>query len=227
MWHDQTQTPEYRKEGAAPTLSRQSATKAPTYDNGHCNAECDCGKLPCGEYIFDHRNASLSEWYVSSDGPIINNRTLMAPGVVSFYIDDSAGQKSFKQGGGTGWITETSGNFFNDTGMPYHEIQEFVKAYERNMETLYDNIVKLGGFAWQMFGDGPALSAQNPKTGKPYISAAMCESMLRTEWCVKNGTGSQQALLYSVHETDVNTTARAEQSLATFLLTRGAHAFIG
>ena len=230
LWHDQTQTPEYsKKSGAssAPAADAATPVAAPTYDNGHCKEECDCGRYPCGEYVFDHRNASLAAWFVSSDGPIINNRTLLAPGVVSFYIDDSAGQKSFKQGGGTGWITETSGEFFNDTGMLYPEIQAFTRAYEQNMETLYDNIVELGGFAWQMFNDGPVLPAINPKTRQPYVSSDMCKSLLREQWCVKNGTGDQAALLYAVHESDVNTTARAEQQVANFLLTRGAHAFIG
>jgi hypothetical protein len=80
-------------------------------------------------YIYDHRNASFAEWFVSLDGPIINNRTLLQPGVVAFYIDDAAWSKGFKQGGGTGGITETSGLFVNDTGLTYPEIVEFVQAY--------------------------------------------------------------------------------------------------
>ena len=80
-------------------------------------------------YIYDPRNASFAEWFVSLDGPIINNRTLLQPGVVAFYIDDAAWSKGFKQGGGTGGITETSGLFVNDTGLTYPEIVEFVQAY--------------------------------------------------------------------------------------------------
>ena len=33
-------------------------------------------------YIYDHRNASFAEWFVSLDGPIINNRTLLEPKIL-------------------------------------------------------------------------------------------------------------------------------------------------
>ena len=45
-----------------------------------------------------------------------------------------------------GGVTETSGNFANDTSMSYPEVEAFAEAYERNMETLYDNIVEQGGY---------------------------------------------------------------------------------
>jgi hypothetical protein len=139
---DQTQVPEYRKRshGASEVAGQ------PKYDNGVCKEECDCGDLPCGNYIYNHANTSLAEWFVSVGGPIINNRTLMQPGVVAYYIDDSFWHKGFKQGGGTGGVTETSGKFANDTGMDYTAVVAFAEAYERNMETLYDNIVEQGGW---------------------------------------------------------------------------------
>ena len=45
-YHDQDQTPEHPK------------------GDGSCTDMCDCGSLPCGEYLWDHRNASLREWLV-------------------------------------------------------------------------------------------------------------------------------------------------------------------
>ena len=54
-----------------------------------CVTECDCGVQPCGNYVYNHLNTSLAEWFVSKGGPIINNHTILQPGVVSFYIDDS------------------------------------------------------------------------------------------------------------------------------------------
>eukprot|EP01052_Picozoa_sp_SAG31_P047697 SAG31_NODE_9663_length_1245_cov_0.717277_1_plen_216_part_10 len=120
LWHDQTQVPEYRKRGQQEGLGGSAGSSGkPHYDNGVCTEECDCGSLPCGNYIYDHRNASLAEWFVSNGGPIINNATMLAPGVVSFYLDDSFWHKSFKQGGGTGGVTETSGLFANDTGLTF------------------------------------------------------------------------------------------------------------
>ena len=48
FYHDQEQTPEHPK------------------GDGSCTAPCDCGKVPCGEYLFDHRNGSmLQDWLVN------------------------------------------------------------------------------------------------------------------------------------------------------------------
>ena len=45
LYHDQDQTPQHPK------------------GDGSCTDECDCGEgLPCGEYLFDHRNESLRQW---------------------------------------------------------------------------------------------------------------------------------------------------------------------
>ena len=36
------------------------------FENLSCTSgpSCDCGRSPCGEYLFDHRNRSLREWMV-------------------------------------------------------------------------------------------------------------------------------------------------------------------
>eukprot|EP01050_Picozoa_sp_SAG11_P006260 SAG11_NODE_478_length_9117_cov_6.916168_12_plen_351_part_00 len=247
LWHDQTQVPQYRKRAGG--LSSSSGGK-PHYDNGVCREECDCGKLPCGvraaawppgaipfphpvpdasqNYIWNHRNASFAEWFVSLGGPIINRQTILAPGVVSFYIDDSFWHKSFKQGGGTGGVTETSGQFANDTGMTYPEVVEFAAAYEANMERLYDNIVEQGGYVWQLFQDGPHLHNSQADNKVP---AAQCLAALRTNWCTANGTSALSAVLYSVHPSEpartYNNSAFNEQATAEFLLTRGNWSFLG
>jgi len=57
FYHDQTQVPQHRY-GAG-------ANKPPDYDNGVCTDECDCGTQPCGNYLFDHRNASLADWLIN------------------------------------------------------------------------------------------------------------------------------------------------------------------
>eukprot|EP01052_Picozoa_sp_SAG31_P056474 SAG31_NODE_16189_length_719_cov_1.329032_1_plen_100_part_10 len=32
---------------------------------GKCKAACDCGKLPCGRYLYDHRNATARAWIIN------------------------------------------------------------------------------------------------------------------------------------------------------------------
>ena len=181
--------------------------------------------------MWNHRNTSFAEWFVSNGGPIINNQTMLAPGVVSFYIDDSFWHKSFKQGGGTGGVTETSGNFANDTGMTFQEVVQFAAAYEANMERLYDNIVEQGGYVWQLFQDGPGLpKSKTDSKGKP-VTADKCLNALRTRWCLANGTSAQSGVLYSVHPSEpgrtYNDSTFNELATAEFLLTRGNWGFMG
>ena len=45
FYHDQEQTPQH-----------------PHGDGSCVSAPCDCGCVPCGEYLWDHRNASLRDW---------------------------------------------------------------------------------------------------------------------------------------------------------------------
>jgi len=58
----------------------------PTLDDpnpdGACEVECGCGyALPCGEYLFDHRNGSmLTDW-------LVNEYILGPTGVGSDAID--------------------------------------------------------------------------------------------------------------------------------------------
>lgn len=54
LYHDQLETPQH---SAPPPPSWPPASQ--------CNRPCDCGEgVPCGEYLFDHRNASLRKWLV-------------------------------------------------------------------------------------------------------------------------------------------------------------------
>lgn len=253
LWHDQTQVPQWHKRAVpgglhlrAQAYERPSVDKSgpgalgpaapvsgqPHYDNGVCKEQCDCGKQPCGNYIYDHRNASFAEWFVSPGGPIINNMTLLQTGVVSFYIDDSFWHKGFKQGGGTGGVTETSGLFANDTGLYYPELVDFAAAYTRNMEKLYDTIVAGGGYVWQLFQDGPGLTSSSNAPKKTKSSAvASCITTLRSDWCTPNGTSAMSAVLYAVHPAEpsrrYNDSEFNEQVTAEFLLTRGNWGFIG
>ena len=29
-----------------------------------CDGDCDCGSVPCAEYVYDHRNASPTQWLI-------------------------------------------------------------------------------------------------------------------------------------------------------------------
>ena len=36
------------------------------HGDGSCPGPCDCGGVPCGEYLWDTRNATLRDWIINS-----------------------------------------------------------------------------------------------------------------------------------------------------------------
>jgi len=193
FYHDQKQTPEY------------------PHGDGTCHQECDCGLKPCGEYVFDFRNTSFQEWFIHDW--VITNTTILHEGVWGLYLDDR-----FELWG----VSEEDTGFKNDTGSTQQDMQDMYTAFGATMEKLYDAIVSQGGFAWQMFDDGPNLHVP---LGKPITPPDQCAKKLRTEWCVDNSTADRRALRYGLLETDV--LAQPTNLTAEFLLTRGDFAWLG
>ena len=67
-----------------------------------CKEACDCGGVPCGEYIWDHRNASLRDWLVQQH--VMGAELGMGnPNVTGFYFDD------YWIKSGEGWASGPSG----------------------------------------------------------------------------------------------------------------------
>lgn len=74
FYHDQEQTP------AVPSPANPDP-------DGKCVGRCDCGTIPCGEYLFDHRNGSmLQEWLLSE--VILGPNGLGSPAIDGFFIDE-------------------------------------------------------------------------------------------------------------------------------------------
>ena len=68
------------------------ASAAPDIPNSNyntCLGDCDCGTgLPCGEYLWDHRNGSMLEDFLINEF-VLNPRTgLGNPNIDGFYFDD-------------------------------------------------------------------------------------------------------------------------------------------
>jgi hypothetical protein len=87
----------------------------------------DCGKAPCGGFVFDHRNSSFADWFVN--GYIISNETILRPGVSELYLDDRLEE----------WgVSEAQGHFLQDgcspSGCSKTDMSEMVAAYNANME---------------------------------------------------------------------------------------------
>ena len=206
LYHEQTQVPEW-------TGDRKHVV------DGNCQEECDCGKLPCGNYIFDHRNDSFSEWFLSDGGPIISEHTILlhnSTGIVGLYLDDQVTTNR----GGSVFISEANTYFQKDTGLSIQQGEALLQAFKGNMERLYDRIIHLGGFAWQMFWE-PDSNGQ--------ADGRSCHAVLGNACKPNNPDFEQRPLLYGANQGTNGTFdyTAAEQSTVNFLLTRGKYALLG
>eukprot|EP01052_Picozoa_sp_SAG31_P009896 SAG31_NODE_530_length_14420_cov_4.259968_12_plen_172_part_00 len=165
-------------------------------------------------------------------------KPLQRSGISLLYLDDRVEMKGHLVSEADGDIWEDTVIGTNRSGVGPHQqpkgIDGLKAAYNATMERLYDEIVRAGGFAWQMFFAGPnSLMRDNGMTiingtVDPW-SVQNCTDTLRYEYCVPNGTQTKRALLYT-NNVLPNATAGGEfteQYLALFLLSRGPWAWIG
>ena len=110
--------------------------------------------------------SSFSTWFLSEGGPIISNTSILQDGVVSLYLDDRVTASG---------VTEEDVFFANDTGLSPSDVNDLKAAFEANMELLYDKIVELGAFVWQMFDDGPGVSNPSPMPPLPAARDQPCQ----------------------------------------------------
>ena len=206
FYHDQTQVPEH------PTKRGILAAPKPTYDDGKCIDECDCGTQPCGNYVWDFRNTTFQEWYVHK---LFLERIDSTPGAKAFYIDDR-----IYGGGDQAYVTEMSAYFPKDVALDPSELAALRIAFTATMERLYDALVDHGAFAWQMLDDGPQQFSSK--------SSEQCAHELRTQYCVAGGGLSAQRATIKAHSVgDWANDTLAERYTAQFLLYRGPYAWVG
>eukprot|EP01083_Nonionella_stella_P208074 755365_1 len=201
FYHDQEQTPHY------------PAQCTPN--------QCDCGGgatnsdgLPCGEYVWDHRNASLREWLVQTHilGPI-GGTGLNNDAIDGFYIDDgwrkgeNCGQCNCDPYGG---LTEEAANCTLDMGLTEKDVNDITAGWKDTMKSAQIAIVNAGGFNWQLFD--------------AILSPDQSEC---TNWFRSVGKGLNETSLMHKYHTVHNPQSQFEVDLAIFLLVRGPYAWLG
>jgi hypothetical protein len=73
LYHDQLQT-------------AQVPSPADPHPDGACNVTCDCGKLPCGEYVWDVAQTAVQDYMINA---VLFNETALGSKVVDgLFIDD-------------------------------------------------------------------------------------------------------------------------------------------
>lgn len=190
--------------------------RTPEYPS-QCTHECDCGKsLPCGEYIWDHRNKTLQQWL--TDVFIMSNETgngLNNPNIDGFYIDDhwinhSVSSSNGCDGDPFGGISEIWPNCTQDMGLNQNNVTDITDGWRISMTTAQKTIVENYGFEWHLFD-----IAKSPSNNT-------CSS-----WFKNTGIGLNESVLMFEYSELNDTQTQFEIDLAIFLLVRGDYAWLG
>ena len=203
FYHDQEQTPHHPDQ---------------------CQADCDCGEgLPCGEYLWDHRNVSLQKWLtdVHIMGPSANggeNSTgLNNPNIDGFFIDDAWEDAQDVHminhsctGGPYGGVTEENYYCWKDMALTQQDTTDITNGWKQSMANAEKAIVENNGFTWRLF-----TTVASPNTTE-------CAGFLRGQGMKLNTT----ALQFTFMKLN-NTQQELMIDLAMFLLVRGDYAWIG
>lgn len=216
FYHDQDQTPEH------------------PHGDGSCTDACDCGEeLPCGEYLWDHRNTSLRDWlideYVMGKANGVGN-----PFVDGVFLDDGWSNHSepaaswwpkegFCSADPNGGASEEMRNCTQDMGLGKSDVQQVYDAWRKTIVAVRDAIVKGGGYNYQMF-DSTSTPATTDKC-VPYMRFACPKANAS-----KPAWQTNSALRYELtktYKTKIDVLSQVTLDLATFLAVRGAYAWIG
>eukprot|EP00040_Diaphanoeca_grandis_P013021 m.65878 g.65878 ORF g.65878 m.65878 type:complete len:539 (+) comp23614_c0_seq1:190-1806(+) len=211
-----------------------SQDQTPQHSTGRkeCIGECDCGGVPCGEYIWDHRNASLREWLVKEHvlGTSSNGMDGLAnPNVTGFYFDDYWAKS------GEGWSHGPDGlppptainlsdcktgpseieiHCLLDMGLSVQDVLDLNAGWRETTANAMRAVAKGGGWVWQMFS-----SLGFEDTG------AECLDSLRAQCAEQNMAMSYMPL--RLKDNLPGSVVDAASDVAKFLLVRGPFAFLG
>eukprot|EP00056_Hartaetosiga_gracilis_P008939 m.128241 g.128241 ORF g.128241 m.128241 type:complete len:419 (-) comp13022_c0_seq6:1961-3217(-) len=204
FYHDQDQTPEH------------------PHGDGSCVDACDCGSIPCGEYLWDHRNESLREFLINEF--VLGNDTGVGNPLVSgVYLDDGWTdspqpreswwpKEGFCSHDPIGGPTEEYPNCTIDMGLTQSDTTAIKAAWQETISQLQDKLLAVGAFSWQQF----------TSEGRP--DEASCQKFFEVE-C---GTSPHlNTTAWQLSMTDGKNPDDVDKDLATFLLARGDHAWIG
>ena len=196
-----------------------------------CSGLCDCNGVPCGEYLFDHRNASLREWIVQEH--VMGSLGMGNPNVSGFYFDDHWG------GAGYEWSTldimkrqpvpynmsacATGPSELNqfcllDTGLTAEDVKDMLVAWRETLAAAMRAVHAAGGWVWQMFNVNNATATTGSSCTAQYRSACAAgsaEQALTTLYTLAIGRHSP------------GNPVDPESDVAKFLLLRGPHAYLG
>jgi hypothetical protein len=193
--------------------------------DGACSVKCDCGSVPCGEYLFDHRNGSmLTEWLLNEY--ILSNTALGSPYIDGLFIDDF--WCSIKINGTNACTDPVQGpteiDIHNqvDMGLSDKDVADLTIGWLNNMEVVQKAILEAGGYTWSL------IPGQDNANAQPMlINSTNCILFMNMSCTAKNPFLAAPLLAgLSYNHTLAKFTA-LKQQVASFLLMRGDYAYIG
>eukprot|EP01060_Flectonema_neradi_P012834 TRINITY_DN19614_c0_g1_i1.p1 TRINITY_DN19614_c0_g1~~TRINITY_DN19614_c0_g1_i1.p1 ORF type:complete len:414 (+),score=69.34 TRINITY_DN19614_c0_g1_i1:47-1243(+) len=186
--------------------------------------EGDCGEgLPCGEYLFDHRNESLRSWIV--DTFIIGSKNgsgVLNPSIDGYYMDDSwwstpepvkswMPKTGYCSSNSIGGPSEEEYTCNEDMGLDQNDTKAITSGWNQTVAESHAALVENNAFAWHMM-ETVTLPATNS-----------CVSWFQHEAKTLN----EIPLLFQYSATPAPSQADWEKIVAAFLVIRGPYAWVG
>ena len=233
LYHNQEQSPGY------------------PHGDGDCDAPtCDCGKVPCGFYFFNHSSTTVvngqtfGQWFKDT---YIFDFQGKSPLVSGFYFDECVKGRLKPPPPPilthshtllhNSYITNTSfgdpwPHMAEDMGITPAIQAQLAADYTKNMAAVYDEVLARGMFSWQQLWNGQGSpSEKNGCCISPLVrSGATCATKLRS-LCTKDSPAQTRAMAYAFSpggcQGDPGKLESPLQDIANFLLVRGPYAWLG
>ena len=201
----------------------QEQTPGYPHGDGDCAAPgCDCGKAPCGFYLWNHSSAAVvhgqtfQQWFIKD---YMLNKVGQSDLVSGFFWDD------FWPGPG-GRFPDSVGTVASDTGLQKGDWAKITAAYHTNMDALRTQTLAAGKFAWQLMWTGGADTGVASTCPHSIVSQKGCAANLRS-LCSATAPPQTRAMMYALNAKDPAKLLGVKQDLANFLLIRGKFAWLG
>lgn len=207
----------------------QEQTPGFPHGDGDCAPPgCDCGKAPCGFYLWNHSSTvvvhgkTFQEWFIND---YMLNEVGRSPLVSGFFWDDK-----WPDAGGH-FPDAKAGQIALDTGLDQdHEAwQQITDAYHANMDALRTATLAAGKFAWQLMWTGGPVGGLGSTGPRPIVKRDSCSQDLR-QLCSETAPPQTRAMMYALNtgaSRDPSVLSELKQDLVNFLLTRGPFAWLG
>lgn len=184
----------------------------------------DCGVgVRCGEYVFNHRNASLLTDFLllnATDGYFFGETGLGSAIIDGYYIDD---------GWSSAGPSEMDADAVAKMGMSKADVAAMTAAWAANQAAWRDAFVAAGKFEWFLF-----LGGQQGAPGTNQTDPAQTCAKYLTAFCGADSPSQTGTLFYGFSRITHHqawfpngTLPYAEQDTALFALARGPYAYLG